>query len=224
MSHHLSLQPTRILDDDPDNVLSKFLPELKELNMNELNLYLLSELAITDNDVIRLTEAPRLPKCQVAMNLYHIIKSRHTLPQFLKALERSSKDNPGHEELHGNISKERERRIASQRIARSKSLTLNKAQHSTTSFFSLPGEVECQSSGHRIQEKVRVLKVEPKDENERDLPLSSSSITMSVPTCVELTPSHSDIYDQMSERNVRVITKTTETERLKSKLHSIKLH
>ena len=187
--------------------------------MNDLNIYLLSELAITDHDLIRLTEAPQLPKNQIALNLYHTIKSRHTLLKFMKALKRSSKDNPGHGELHRKISKERERRMASQRIARSKSLRLSKVKRSIPSFFSLPGEVERHSSEYRIQEDDNVVQLESKDENERDLQLSSSVITMSVPPCTESTPSHPFMCDQMAERNEQAITQNPETERLKCKLH-----
>ena len=172
---------------------------MKELNMDDLNLYLVSESAITDNDVIRLREAPQLPKNQVAFNLYCIIKSRHTLPQFLNALKRSSEENPWHGELYEMISKERERRMASQHMIRSKSLSLNKVKHSTLSFFSLPGEVECHSIEYSIQEDEGLQQSKPNDENERDLQLSSSSITMSALPCVESTPSCS--HDQMTERN-----------------------
>ena len=221
----LLLQYTCTLDDDPDNVLSKFLPELKELNMNDLNIYLLSELAISNDDLIRLTEAPQLPKSRVALNLYHTIKSRHTLIQFLKALKRSSEENPWHRELHEKISKERERRMASKR--RSKSLRLSKVKHSKPSFFSLPGEVERHSSEYRIQddeETVGQLKSELKDENERHLQLSSSAITISALPCLESSPSHPYLNDQMAERNEQAITQNPETERLKCKLHSSGSH
>ena len=182
--------------------------------MGNLTVYLLAELVIVQDDIIRLIESPQLSKSQAALNLLKIIKENRSLPQFLKALERSSKDNPLHGELHEKITKERESRETSQSTTKSKSLNLSKAAHD---LFSLPGQVEDRGSEYRVSDNGETPESKAfKDKNDRDLQLrSSSSININSPPHVEPSPSNLN----MDSLVVVEIKADTEKEQLKSKSH-----
>ena len=112
--------------ENPDDVMRRFLPEMKRLlNIEDLILYLLSENAIGDDDTPKLTVSGQLSKNQVLVNLQQIITTRGAIEQFLRALERSSDDHMGHKELYDTIVTERQRRVSvsSQRSSTSRSTT-----------------------------------------------------------------------------------------------------
>jgi hypothetical protein len=175
------------MNDRDDNILNQFLPDMKDLNMEDLNLYLMSEFVILDDDVIRLTVTPTLSKSQVAMNLYQIIKSRRKLTQFLTALKRSSEQNPGHGELYEKISRDREQGIASVSSVKSKVHTL------AQDIFTQPGEPESRSSEYKVSnnepttdietqvQDTHVGETDPQISNNTDLPaptdLSTAPLT-----------------------------------------------
>ena len=93
--------------------MKKFLPDMNRLvNLEELNLYLMSENAIGDNDLPKLTVSGHISKPQALLYLQQIIVGRGAFEQFLTALEKSSNDHPGHKELHTMMIEEKRRRTS----------------------------------------------------------------------------------------------------------------
>lgn len=83
------------------------------LNLEELNLYLISEEVVGDDDIPKLTVSTgHITKTQALIHLHQIILGRGTFEQFLTALNRSSADHPGHKELHSKMIEERSRRMS----------------------------------------------------------------------------------------------------------------
>lgn len=164
--------------DQDDNILSQFLPDMKDLNMEILNLYLMSESIILDDDLIKLTVAPNLSKSQVAINLYQIVKSRHKLTQFLTALKRSSEQNPWHGELHKKISKEREQRRASVSSVKSKVHTLAHDIHA----FTKPGELESRGSEYKVSNNEPTTKFETQIQDMHPGESDPHNMNLSAPT------------------------------------------
>lgn len=83
------------------------------LNLEELNLYLISEEVVGDDDIPKLTVSTgHITKSQALIHLHQIILGRGTFEHFLTALNRSSADHPGHKELHSKMIEERSRRMS----------------------------------------------------------------------------------------------------------------
>ena len=189
--------------------------------MEDLNLYLMSESVILDDDVIKLTVAPNLSKSQVAMNLYHIIKSRHRLTQFLRALKRSSEQNPWHGELYKKISKEREQRRTSVSSVKSKVHTL------AHDIFTLPGELESRGSEYKVSNNEPTTEFEMQIQDmhlgENDLQISNN-MDLSAPTdssTAPLTGMNMETNQHSPSKNIdETAGTTTEKDKCKSKFYN----
>ena len=114
-----------------------------------MKLYLLSENAIGDNDLPKLTVSGQLCKSQVLVNLQQIVATRGTIEQFMQALECSSEDHAGHKELYDTMVKERQRRIS---VSSRRSSTSRLTRNSITSRTQLIPENNSQTDSPSSEE------------------------------------------------------------------------
>lgn len=130
--------------------MKKYLPDMNRLvNLEELNLYLMSENAIGDNDLPKLTVSGQISKPQALLYLQQIIVGRGAFEQFLTALENSSNDHPGHKELHTKMMEERGHRMSN--AGTYCSITPNR---SCTQFTSLSEQGEGVASSDSTMQQV----------------------------------------------------------------------
>lgn len=197
---------------------------MKELNMSDLVLYLISESAIEEDDVINLTVAPQLSKSQVAFNLFQTVKTRHTVPQFLKALKRSSGHNPWHGELYEKMMEEREHRVALQSSAKSKSLNLSKVQNLAHDLFTLPGELESRRSEYKVTDMIETARVDLQLKDLEIDPINTSSPPSHAVMCTSTDTStlpltDLNMSDPSNHQTLNVNQTKAEEDNTKSKLY-----
>ena len=87
------------------------------MNVDSIVMHLLSTYAITpdeDYDKITKLQQDNATRGKICIEIVRMIDRRHTLDEFVAALEESKVDDRGHEEIVKIIKEEQEKRAASQ--------------------------------------------------------------------------------------------------------------
>ena len=120
---------TVFIQGDLDTILCNLLPEItKLLDLDDIQVYLLSERVITRNDLPKIKITDQNSKNSAIVNLYEIVVAREVLENFIKAIRRSSEDHPGHKQLLEMIEERKSRRS----VTVTTKLTIADSEHSST--------------------------------------------------------------------------------------------